>query len=66
MSSFFITFKSKSNKNEKKIKKSQAQAVIPAEKRPHTHGPTRPGPFFSFHVVSPFFFLKKKIKINGK
>jgi hypothetical protein len=56
MSSFFITFKSKSNKNEKKIKKSQAQAVIPAEKRPHTHGPTRPGPFFSFHVVSPLFF----------
>jgi hypothetical protein len=57
MSSFFITFKSKSNKNKKK-KKSQAQAAIPAEKRPHKHGPTRPGPFFSFHVVSPFFFKK--------
>ena len=58
MSSFFITFKSKSNKNEKKIKKEPGPSNYPSRKKATHAWPHEARPFFSFHVVSLFFFEK--------
>jgi hypothetical protein len=59
MSSFFITFKSKSNKNKKKIKNKARPKQLSQQKKGHTSmAPRGQALFFPFMLFPPYFFKK--------